>query len=77
MNLWGWCSAQAWMAQDSVCVCETRLGLDALLQLMVLDVSCVTSSDIDSFSHQEAGGWGWCLLTSSPAQHSHDHSQHT
>ena len=26
------------------------------------DVSCTTSSDIDSFSHQEAGGWGWCLL---------------
>lgn len=41
-----------------------------------LDVSCVTSSDIDSF-HQEAGGWGWCLLDPPALPSSHDHSQHT
>lgn len=63
MNPPSWCSAQAWDGTGQ-CVC-VRLDLGWTPFSWVanaLNVSCVTSSDIDSFSHQEAGGWGWCLL---------------
>lgn len=41
------------------------------------DVSCVTSSDIDSFSHKRLGGGVVLAGPASPVQHSRDHGQHT
>lgn len=73
MNPRSWCSAQRDGTGQCVCV-RLDLGWTPFWVANALDVSCVTSSDIDSFSHQEAGGWGKLAGPSSPAQHSHDHS---